>query len=46
MRASSDYQPGAPGVRLSPNFRACGFDWGTYKNLRGSMTPIPIGTLT
>ena len=32
MQSSSDCQPGGIGVRLSPIFRACGFDWGDYKN--------------
>ena len=32
MQASTDCRPGGPGVRLSPIFRACGFDWGSYKN--------------
>jgi hypothetical protein len=30
MQSSSDCQPGKEGERLSPIFRACGFDWGEY----------------
>lgn len=32
MQSTSDCQPGKVGVRLSPIFRACGFDWGEYPN--------------
>lgn len=28
MRSTADCQPGKEGMRLSPIFRACGFDWG------------------
>ena len=38
MRASSDCQPGGPGIRLSPIFRACGLDWGEYKEPRRLLT--------
>jgi hypothetical protein len=30
MQSSSDCQLGKEGERLSPIFRACGFDWGEY----------------
>lgn len=30
MQSSSDCQPGNDGMRLSPIFQACGFDWGDY----------------
>jgi hypothetical protein len=36
MQSSSDCQPGKEGVRLSPIFRACGFDWGEYPKATSS----------
>lgn len=36
MKSSSDCQPGKEGVRLSPIFRACGFDWGEYPKATSS----------
>jgi hypothetical protein len=36
MRNTSDCQPGEIGVRLSPIFRACGFDWGDYPKATSS----------
>ncbi len=36
MRATSDCQPGQDGMRLSPMFRACGFDWGEYPKATSS----------
>ena len=36
MQASSDCQPGKEGMRLSPIFRACGFDWGEYPKATSS----------
>ena len=36
MLSSSDCQPGKEGVRLSPIFRACGFDWGEYPKATSS----------
>ena len=36
MQSSSDCQPGKEGIRLSPIFRACGFDWGAYPKATSS----------
>ena len=36
MQATSDCQPGRGGMRLSPIFRACGFDWGEYEKATSS----------
>jgi hypothetical protein len=36
MRAHPECQPGREGIRLSPLFRACGFDWGEYRNATSS----------
>ncbi|MEB2318171.1 MAG: hypothetical protein OZ935_05810 [Pseudomonadota bacterium] len=36
MRASDHCQPGKEGLRLSPIFRACGFDWGEYEKATSS----------
>ncbi len=36
MQSSSDCQPGREGLRLSPIFRACGFDWGEYPKATSS----------
>lgn len=36
MQASDLCQPGREGVRLSPIFRACGFDWGEYEKATSS----------
>jgi hypothetical protein len=36
MQSSSDCQPGMVGMRLSPIFRACGFDWGEYPKATSS----------
>jgi hypothetical protein len=36
MQSSSDCQPGREGMRLSPIFRACGFDWGEYPKATSS----------
>lgn len=36
MKATSDCQPGREGMRLSPIFRACGFDWGEYEKATSS----------
>jgi hypothetical protein len=36
MRASDLCQPGRDGMRLSPIFRACGFDWGEYEKATSS----------
>ena len=36
MQASDLCQPGRQGVRLSPIFRACGFDWGEYEKATSS----------
>ena len=36
MRASPICQPGKEGMRLSPIFRACGFDWGQYEKATSS----------
>jgi hypothetical protein len=36
MHSSSDCQPGKEGMRLSPIFRACGFDWGEYPKATSS----------
>jgi hypothetical protein len=36
MKASHLCQPGKEGMRLSPLFRACGFDWGEYKKATSS----------
>ena len=36
MQSSSDCQPGKGGMRLSPIFRACGFDWGDYPKATSS----------
>jgi hypothetical protein len=32
MRNSDLCQPGREGMRLAAIFKACGFDWGSYKN--------------
>jgi hypothetical protein len=36
MRESEQCQPGRDGIRLSPIFRACGFDWGEQKKATSS----------
>jgi hypothetical protein len=36
MQASDHCQPGNEGLRLSPIFRACGFDWGEYEKATSS----------
>ena len=36
MQASSLCQAGREGERLSPIFRACGFDWGEYEKATSS----------
>lgn len=36
MQASDLCQPGREGMRLSPIFRACGFDWGQYPKATSS----------
>jgi hypothetical protein len=36
MQASDLCQPGRAGQRLSPIFRACGFDWGDYEKATSS----------
>ena len=36
MHSASDCQPGREGMRLSPIFRACGFDWGEYPKATSS----------
>jgi hypothetical protein len=36
MQSSSDCQSGKEGMRLSPIFRACGFDWGEYPKATSS----------
>lgn len=36
MCASTSCQPGREGMRLSPIFRACGFDWGEYRKATSS----------
>lgn len=36
MLASDLCQPGREGMRLSPIFKACGFDWGEYKKATSS----------
>ena len=36
MQSSDLCQPGKEGMRLSPIFRACGFDWGEYKKATSS----------
>lgn len=36
MAASDLCQPGREGMRLSPIFRACGFDWGDYAKATSS----------
>jgi hypothetical protein len=36
MKASDLCQPGREGERLSPIFRACGFDWGEYEKATSS----------
>jgi len=36
MKASDLCQPGKTGVRLSPIFKACGFDWGSYPKATSS----------
>lgn len=36
MQASDLCQPGREGLRLSPIFRACGFDWGEYEKATSS----------
>lgn len=36
MQASALCQPGREGMRLSPIFRACGFDWGGYEKATSS----------
>jgi hypothetical protein len=36
MKTSELCQPGCRGVRLSPIFRSCGFDWGEYLNATSS----------
>lgn len=36
MKASGECPPGNIGLRLSPIFRACGFDWGAYPKATSS----------
>jgi hypothetical protein len=36
MQSSSDCQPEKGGMRLSPIFRECGFDWGDYPKATSS----------
>ena len=36
MQASDLCQPGREGMRLSPIFKACGFDWGEYPKATSS----------
>jgi len=36
MQSADLCQPGKEGMRLSPIFRACGFDWGEYKKATSS----------
>lgn len=36
MQASDLCQPGKVGLRLSPIFHACGFDWGEYEKATSS----------
>ena len=36
MLATDACQPGREGMRLSPIFRACGFDWGGYEKATSS----------
>jgi hypothetical protein len=36
MKSSPACQPGRDGVRLSPIFNACGFDWGPYPKATSS----------
>ena len=36
MRAMPACRPGGEGMRLSPIFRACGFDWGEYEKATSS----------
>jgi len=36
MKHSDLCQPGREGMRLSPIFRACGFDWGEYPKATSS----------
>lgn len=36
MQASDLCQRGRDGMRLSPIFRACGFDWGNYEKATSS----------
>jgi len=36
MRATPACRPGGEGMRLSPIFRACGFDWGEYEKATSS----------
>jgi hypothetical protein len=36
MQHSDLCQPGREGLRLSPIFRACGFDWGEYEKATSS----------
>ena len=36
MRRTPECQPGMEGMKLAPIFRACGFDWGEYKNATSS----------
>ncbi|MDD2809209.1 hypothetical protein [Rhodoferax sp.] len=36
MQSSDLCQHGREGMRLSPIFRACGFDWGEYKKATSS----------
>lgn len=36
MQASPQCQAGMDGMRLSPIFRACGFDWGEYEKATSS----------
>ena len=36
MQATPDCRPGKEGMKLAQIFRACGFDWGEYKNATSS----------
>ncbi len=36
MQASDLCQPNLEGIKLASIFRACGFDWGEYKNATSS----------
>jgi len=45
MQANSSCHPGKEGMKLAHIFRACGFDWGEYKNITSSNQQYWVGAI-